>query len=86
MILPGWNNIRDFSNADNMAALLGLVGNSETIGIVNIGTGHGQTVGEFAKYVTGRDLDFRAEDADPSPTRIVADLSRLRGISKQIQE
>lgn len=86
MILPGWNNIRDFSNADNMAALLGLVGKSETTGIVNIGTGHGQTVGEFAKYVTGRDLHFRAEDADPSPTRIVADLSRLRDITKQIQE
>ncbi len=86
MNLPGWNNIRDFSTADDMATLLGFVGKSNATGIVNIGTGHGQTVGEFARFVTGRNLDFRAEDADPNPTRIVADVSKLKGILQQSQE
>ena len=86
MILPGWNNVRDFSTADHIAALLGLVGNSETTGIVNIGSGHGQTVGEFARFVTGSNLNFRTEDADPNPTRLVADLSKLKRITEQIQE
>lgn len=75
--LEGWNNVRDFSSADDIASKVVRVAASQHTGIVNVGSGVGMTVGDFASQVYGSALKFRQEDASVKPTMLVADTTRF---------
>lgn len=73
--LQGWNNVRDFSSAENHAKKILFTVSRAITGTVNIGSGRGQTIGEFAEQIAGYKLKFREDNLDAQPTRIVADIS-----------
>lgn len=73
--LPGWNNVRDFSSADEAAAKVVRLATSSSTGIVNVGSGIAMSVGDFASQVYGSTLTFRKEDESANPTMLVADTS-----------
>lgn len=76
--LNGWNNVRDFSHAKVHArAILWLV-EAGASGIFNVGSGQGETVGNFASGIAGYPLTFADDEKDPRPTRVVADIAKLR--------
>lgn len=76
--LPGWNNVRDFSHANVLSQTICKLATLKTTGLINVGSGIGTSVGEFARQITGIDWEFDPEDAFPQPTSIVADTSLLR--------
>lgn len=78
--LPGWNNVRDFSSADDIARCLIWLSQNKIIDVVNIGTGRGTAIAQFAEYVAGRQLLFSDDDAELNPTEVVADISRLKSL------
>lgn len=75
--LWGWNNTRDFLSADQVAEKVTELSLRRLEGVVNVASGHAQTVGEFAALISGQKLEFLDEDKDPNPTRIVANVSLL---------
>lgn len=78
--LPGWNNVRDFSSADEIARCLVWLSGNRVNNVVNVGTGKGLTVGQFAERVAGEPLLFGDSDADMAPSEVVADTSRLEAL------
>lgn len=77
--LPGSNNVRDFLHASQVAELLMELGRSKESGVVNIGSGQGTTVKEFAESKFGVQLDLYPGNVDPVPTSLIADVTRLKG-------
>lgn len=78
--LLGWNNVRDFSSADEIARCLVWLSGNRVDNAVNVGTGKGLTVGQFAERVAGEPLLFGDTDADMAPSEVVADTSRLEAL------
>ena len=78
--LPGSNNVRDFLHASQVAELLAELGRSKESGVVNVGSGQGTTVKEFAESKFSVQLDLYPENVDPVPTSLVADITRLKGV------
>lgn len=76
--LTGWNNVRDFSPAEEIAAKVVELSLSDLTGVVNVGSGVATSVGEFASQIYGRPLIFREQDASLVPNRLVADISRYQ--------
>ena len=70
--LPGWNNIRDFLHARQIAELLFLLAKSTLSGVVNLGSGRGQSVKRFAEELFGSDIQPGENDAHSIPTSLVA--------------
>ena len=85
VLLHGWNNVRDFLPAEEVAhRLLRLVIGHGT-GVFNVGSGKGLTVKDFAKVVLGLEVkDSLAEMAVPE-SALIANISRyerfLNGLS-----
>jgi len=79
--LKGWNNLRDFSSADQIAADVSKLLQLEATGTVNIASGEPLKVGEFAERVAGISLVFDDNDREPSPNHLVANVEKLWGIS-----
>lgn len=75
--LVGWNNVRDFSSADEIASTIVNLVLSQRTGVVNVASGVGTTIGDFASQIYGAPLLFRDEDAADPPSKLVADIKRL---------
>lgn len=76
--LPGSNNVRDFLHASQVAELLVELGRSKESGVVNIGSGQGATVKEFAESKFGVQLELYPGNVDPVPTSLIADVTLLK--------
>lgn len=76
--LAGWNNTRDFLHASQVSQLLIQLADTNFVGTVNVGSGVGRTVREFAEQLFGVDLIVNGGDASVSPTSLVANIGRLR--------
>lgn len=75
LTLRGWNNVRDFSSASTHAGKVLSVSLARFGGIMNIGSGVGKTIGQFAEEIAGRPLEFSQDFADLRPNSLVADTS-----------
>lgn len=75
--LANWNDIRDFSPADEIALKVTNLATSNLTGIINVGSGIATTVGGFASKIYGSALNFQKSDASMNPTKVVADVSRF---------
>ena len=76
--LRGWNNIRDFSSAEDHAKRIVHLVAKQFEGIVNLGSGVATSVGQFASTIAGSELTFSEDDFDPYPSTMVADITRLK--------
>lgn len=74
--VTGGNNIRDFLHADEVARLLVELMLRETRGVVNVASGTGTSVLEFAQHHAPDGVTMDSDDV-VAPTSIVADTSRL---------
>lgn len=76
LVVEGWNNVRDFLSAEEVASRLLqlIVGRAE--GVYNIGSGIGLTVREFAHEALKLDVDPSPSSAANPATFLVADTSR----------
>ena len=73
--LNGWNNIRDFSSSELHAKKILKLTLKNFYGIINVGSGIGKTVGQFAQEVARKKLDFSDQSASQNPNCFVADQS-----------
>lgn len=76
--LAGWNNVRDFTPADEIASTVVDLSMSDLGGVINVGSGIPTSVGDFASSIYGEPLTFRNKDASSDSNRLVADTTRLR--------
>lgn len=76
--LRGWNNIRDFSSAEDHAKRISHLAGKQFEGTVNLGSGVATSVGQFASKIAGSELNFSEGDFDPYPSVMVADITRLK--------
>jgi len=74
----GWDNVRDFLDADTVADYLVGLGFSGADGVFNIGSGIGTSVGAFASEVVGIEPDLAERFKSPGQTTLVANVSKLR--------
>lgn len=81
-------SVRDFLYADAVVDAILYLYASRTIGIVNIGSGHGISVGDIARAVSiglGKQISFRSV-SDGADSCIVANVSLLRSVIKMTRE
>lgn len=78
--LEGWNNIRDFLHASQIARLLIELAGARVVGVFNVGSGQGRTVKEFAEQLFDVELIVSNSDASNEPTALVADPTKLRRV------
>ena len=82
--LPGWNNIRDFIHADHAARIIGDLGLGNFEGTVNVGSGRGISVKDFAEEQFGKRFTTSSRDKDQSPTALVADVSLMNELLQHV--
>lgn len=75
--LIGARNVRDFLSAAEVSVVMIFLVFSRISGVVNIGSGRGQTVGRFARSVLRPDILIEEVQEQP-PTQLVARVSKLR--------
>ena len=75
--LPGWNNVRDFIHAAEAARIIRDLGLGSFEGVVNVGSGHGSSVKDFAEEQFKVQLLLSDLDKNVSPTNLVADVSLM---------
>lgn len=73
--LVGCNNVRDFLHAEQVAELLALLSMTNFSGVINVGSGKGKTIKQFAVEQTGASVKCAPTDFPPS--HFVANVSRL---------
>lgn len=73
--IRGWNNVRDFLSAEEVASRLIELINGRAQGVFNIGSGKGLTVLEFARQILNLDIEPSLEEKASAPTSLVADVS-----------
>ena len=78
--LEGWNNVRDFLHASQIAQLLIEVGGAQVVGVFNVGSGQGRNVKDFAELLFDVELIVSDSDASTQPTALVADVTKLRRV------
>lgn len=76
--LPGANNVRDFLHASQTAELIVEIEKSEQLGIINVGSGNGTTVKDFAESIFDVELVVSEVEFSTEPTSLVADVTLLR--------
>jgi len=84
--LSGWNNIRDFSSSEIHAKKILKLTLKNFYGIVNVGSGIGKTVGQFAQEIAKKKLVFSDQTASQNPNVLVADqaIATRWGITSDI--
>ena len=76
--LPGANNVRDFLHASRTAELIVEIEKSGQLGIINVGSGKGLTVKDFAESIFDVELVISEAEFSTEPTSLVADVTLLR--------
>jgi len=82
ILLPGWNNIRDFIHADEAGRKIGELGLTNFEGLVNVGSGRGLSVKDFAEAQFRVKLLPSNGDKEATPTMIVANVALMNQILK----
>ena len=77
--LFGAEDIRDISPAEELVARIVALAEKRATGVVNIGSGVGTRIADFAQAHAPRPLRVVAA-SDAPPTSLVADISRLRSL------
>jgi nucleoside-diphosphate-sugar epimerase len=74
--------VRDMMRVEEAGAALAALVASELNGAMNIASGQGVTLGDFARQLTGDSPLLKVENlpAPGQPARMVADIGRLRGL------
>jgi nucleoside-diphosphate-sugar epimerase len=78
IVIPGWNNVRDFSSADFHAKAIVHLAKLSVDGIYNVGSGKGKTVLKFAKERFSFKLESRRSSRATPGNHLVANVSKLR--------
>ncbi|MFT5259565.1 MAG: nucleoside-diphosphate-sugar epimerase [Saprospiraceae bacterium] len=81
--IHGGNNIRDMLPADKVAEYIVAIMRKKVTGIINIGSGKGTSIREFAQELAGPSITIDDANDDSSPTTLIADTSRLDQVLKQ---
>jgi nucleoside-diphosphate-sugar epimerase len=76
LTVRGWDNVRDFLHADDVAACLVNLALGRAVGRYNIGSGVGLTVANFATDVVGLEISTAESERSLEKTRLVADISK----------
>lgn len=76
--LKGANNVRDFLSADEVAECLMWLSTSEIEGVINVGSGRGTTISDFARKIASEDLLISKHNFTGTSNKLVADLTRLK--------
>lgn len=74
--VSGGNNVRDFLHARTVARMLTELFAREASGVVNVGSGEGTTVLDFARIHAPSGVPVESDDV-PEPNAIVANIDRL---------
>jgi GDP-D-mannose dehydratase len=77
ILIPGWNNVRDFSSADFHARGIVHLANLSADGVYNVGSGKGTTVLKFAKERFSFKLKSRRSSRAKPSNHLVANVSKL---------
>lgn len=75
--LKGWNNVRDFSSAQMHARAVAFLSLRSHRGTVNVGSGEGKTVLDFARERMNFSLSNPDQDRVDPPSVVVADVKTI---------
>jgi len=78
--LKGWNNVRDFSSADQISLKVQGLLNLEATGVINVASVSPLQVGDFAQLFAGKSLLFDHDDRDFDGSRLVANIDKLSAL------
>lgn len=83
--IQGWNHVRDFLSAEEVASCLVELLKGRAEGVFNIGSGKGLTIRDFAREIVGLEVEPSPAEKVLPATSLVADISSyeryLNGIS-----
>jgi len=74
--VKGWDNVRDFLPADDVAGHLVNLCLGRAEGVYNVGSGVGVTVASFARAILGLEVELSDATRSPKKSVLVAEISK----------
>ena len=76
--IPGWDHTRDFLHASQAARLLLDLAMAKSSGVVNVGSGSGKTILDFASHYFQTNIEVKGPPKSQNPSSLVANIRLLR--------